>query len=326
MVRMRYIAAVVTVLCALSCGNGNNAKKAPQQPSSVPFPELKVPGMITEPEERMSYIMSHFWDGLFSKSLTGLCDSAHVQGISVDDVEKQFGIYAALLWNAPTDEALKSVSSLFNAAEACERRDTSSNVFEVITKFVNKYMYDPNSPLRNEEFYLPYVQGLAKSDMVDENMRPAYGYDASMCALNRIGTRAADFSFKNLNGKVRTLYSVNADYTLLFFSNPGCPNCKEITQMIEQNPEIAELEKTGRLKVVNIYIDQELDKWRAFAAEYPEEWISGYDHNYIIRMDQIYNVRAIPSLYLLDREKRVILKDAPQDKVFEKLAALAVAQ
>ena len=43
-------------------------------------------------------------------------------------------------------------------------------------------------------------------------------------------------------------------------------------------------------------------------------------------MDQIYNVRAIPSLYLLDREKRVILKDAPQDKVFEKLAALAVAQ
>ena len=155
-----------------------------------------------------------------------------IKGILKDDVEQKFGLYTTILWSAPLDEACKSVSRLFSAAEACEKRDTSSNVFETITKFAEKYFYDPNSPLRNEEFYLPYVEGLAKSECVPEAMRPAYSYDASMCALNRIGTKAADFSFKDLRGKVHTLYGVKADYTLLFFSNPGCPNCREITEMI----------------------------------------------------------------------------------------------
>ena len=77
------------------------------------------------------------------------------------------------------------------------------------------------------------------------------------------------------------------------------------------------MQASGRLAVVNVYIDQELDKWREYAAGYPSGWISGYDHNYIIRTDQLYSVRAIPSLYLLDSSKNVILKDAPQDKVFD---------
>ena len=31
-------------------------------------------------------------------------------------------------------------------------------------------------------------------------------------------------------------------------------------------------------------------------------------------MQTIYNIRAIPSLYLLDKEKKVIFKDAPPEK------------
>ena len=40
-------------------------------------------------------------------------------------------------------------------------------------------------------------------------------------------------------------------------------------------------------------------------------------------MDLLYNVRAIPSLYLLDRDKTVLLKDAPEDRVFAALHAIA---
>ena len=55
---------------------------------------------------------------------------------------------------------------------------------------------------------------------------------------------------------------------------------------------------------------------------YPEEWYNGFDPDLIIRNDLLYNVRAIPSLYLLDAEKRVILKDAPENKVFSILASI----
>ena len=53
---------------------------------------------------------------------------------------------------------------------------------------------------------------------------------------------------------------------------------------------------------------------------YPDEWYNGYDPNLVIRNDMLYNIRAIPSLYLLDEDKRVILKDAPQETVFAWLA------
>ncbi len=323
--RLGIVSLIVSGLALIaSCGGGGRSSKADTSAADKykPFPAIQVPDMLTDPSERLDYILVHFWDGLVSPTVSGKCDSTHVAGFSVDDVEKQFGIYSALLWQAPLEESVKSVASLFKAVEAVERRDTALNVFETITKFADKYFHDPNSPVRNEDFYLPYVQGLAASDVVSPSMKPAYEYDASMCSLNKTGTKAADFSFKDINGKIHTLYGVKADYILLFFSNPGCPNCKEITDMIEQSKDVSEMEDTGRLKVVNIYIDQEIDKWKAFAAEYPKEWVCGYDHNYIIRTDLTYNVRAIPSLYLLDKDKKVLLKDAPQDKVFEMLEKL----
>ena len=55
---------------------------------------------------------------------------------------------------------------------------------------------------------------------------------------------------------------------------------------------------------------------------YPKEWLNGYDAAHILRQDQLYCIRAIPSLYLLDAEKRILLKDAPLDRVQEALYSL----
>ena len=68
------------------------------------------------------------------------------------------------------------------------------------------------------------------------------------------------------------------------------------------------------IAVVNVYIDLDREKWRALAKEYPDYWYNGYDQDYAIRQDISYNVRGIPSLYVLDEDKRVIMKDAPAEK------------
>ena len=86
--------------------------------------------------------------------------------------------------------------------------------------------------------------------------------------------------------------------------------------------EISALEASGRLKVVDIYIDQEIDLWKERMASYPKNWINGYDPDYVIRQDLIYDVRAVPSIYLLDRDKTVLLKDAPENVALEVLAGL----
>ena len=72
----------------------------------------------------------------------------------------------------------------------------------------------------------------------------------------------------------------------------------------------------GNLAVLNIYIDEDIAAWRDYMPVYPEEWYNGFDPDYVIRTDMLYNVRAIPSLYLLDEDKTVIMKDAPESRVF----------
>lgn len=137
-----------------------------------------------------------------------------------------------------------------------------------------------------------------------------------MCALNSVGSLAADFVFSDKNGKSYSLYGIKADYTLLFFSNPGCHACKDIIDVLSSTPKISDMIEAGRLAVLNIYIDSDLTEWYGYMSIYPDSWYNGYDPNGIIRSDLLYNVRAIPSLYLLDAGKKVIMKDAVQENVF----------
>ena len=53
---------------------------------------------------------------------------------------------------------------------------------------------------------------------------------------------------------------------------------------------------------------------------YPDEWYNGFDPDFVIRTDILYNVRASPSLYLLDKDKTVLMKDAVTDRVLNYLA------
>lgn len=187
-------------------------------------------------------------------------------------------------------------------------------------QLVQDYLYDPNSPLRNEDVYLPFVKEMANSESTPDSLRPFYARQVKMCSLNRRGTNAADFEYVTLDGKRRRLYDIQAQTTLLFFSNPGCEACKEITDALQSSEAFRLAVATGRIAVLNIYIDEDLEEWRKYAVDYPSDWENGYDPNYIIRQDLLYNVRAIPSLYVLDEYKKVILKDAPVEAVFALLS------
>lgn len=278
--------------------------------------------MLGEPGEQMEYAVGYFWDRFTDTTQVFASDSMHVNGVLVEEVESQVGLYATLLDRVPLSAATRSVARFYDRLEAFGRKYPDSNMFQQMVGLTSRYLYDANSPVRNEELYLPFVERLASSDLVGEGLKAGYGWEARMCALNRIGTPAADFPFTDTKGRIRTLYGIQAEYVLLIFANPGCKACQDITAAMKASQEISDLISSGRLKVVDVYIDQEVEDWKAHIAEYPASWINGYDHNYSIRTDLVYNVRAIPSIYLLDASKNVLMKDAPQEKVLGALEML----
>lgn len=308
---VRTIAVLAVAMAAAACGQRKDGPSLPR-----PFPQVQVPAMVTDMTEAASYLAEHYWDEFTDTSTLYPCDSSLVNGVRKIDLEQMYANWLAILDMVPLDEAAASADRLFRRISSVESKDTSSNVFETMTGLTRKYLYDPNSPFRNEDIYLPFVRAMSESPFIPEGLKAGYGYDAMMCALNSVGSRAADFTFCDRNGRRYTLYGIKADYTILFFSNPGCAACKEIIDVLDSEPHVNSMIESGRLAVLNIYIDSDLAEWRKYMPMYPDSWYNGYDPDYVIRTDVLYNVRAIPSLYLLDKDKTVLMKDAPQEKLF----------
>ena len=317
--RKSLVFLAVSLLCACGPRGGNSVSDAPARRD---FPSVEIPSMYSDPLQRAGYAADRFWDRFTDTSKVFLCDSATVNGVPMAAVESQMGLFASLLGELPPAEGEKAVLRLYDRADAFARKYPKSNVFDELGRLVRHYLYDPNSPVRNEDLYYFYVERLGRSDLVDSGYRAGYEWDARKCSLNRTGTPAADFAFTDTQGRIRTLYGVKAEYTVLIFGNPGCKACREIMEDMESTPEVAALIGSGRLKVVDVYIDQEIEDWKAHIPEYPAAWINGYDHNYAIRTDILYNVRGIPSIYLLDADKTVLQKDTTPERLLTTLASL----
>ena len=316
----RITGILLAVLLLASCGG--RAAKTPAQPARRAFPEVEIPAMITQAEDRVDYMVNHQWDKFTDTSAVYFCDSLTVNGVALQDLEGQMGLFSTLLQNVPIQTAKGAVARLFARAEAFGRRYPESNLFPKMAELADKYFYDPNSPVRCEDLYGVYAALLAESELVEEAYKPKHRYDAEMCAKNPIGSVATDFPFTDARGKVHTLHGIRADYTLLIFGNPGCNACRELMEQMEQMPRVTQAIAEGRLKVVDVFIDPEIDDWMAQASDFPKNWICGYDHRLAVTNDRIYNVRGIPSIYLLDRDKNVLLKDAPQENVMAFLETL----
>ena len=306
---------LLLAVLAVSCSQGKKA----EQFKALPFPDIAPPAMMTDPQNIAEYLAEHYWDRFIDPSRTYPSDSMMVSGVKKGDIEQKFADWAYILDMISFQKAEKALSGLYSKALACEQADTASVVFEFFNETAYKYFYDPNSPLRNEDYYNVYVRKLAEYAGLTPEMRGKHEFDVRMTSLNRVGTVAADFKFADKYGRFHTLHGIKAPLTLLFFSNPGCNACMDIINVLKGEPAIASMISDGTLAVLNIYIDEDLQGWRDYMPIYPQEWYNGFDPDLVIRTDNLYNVRAIPSLYLLDEEKRVILKDAPENRLFDLL-------
>lgn len=311
---------IATVFLA---GCGNPGSTVSEGPKTRHMEMPSVPAMITDGNEAMSYLVENWWKSFTDPSKKGFrCDSLYVGGVEKGELEQSFSSFTYALDLLSPDKARSLMSGLYDRILLCEEADSSSNIFEGMVDIVCRYLYDPNSPMRNEDYYQPFAAALSTNTSIPEVKREEYRRDATLCKLNALGTKAADFRFSDRYGKVRSLYSVKADWILLFFSNPGCEACKSIIDRLNASAAVENMISSGTLAVLNIYIDEDLAEWYKYMPIYPKSWYNGFDPNNIIRSDGLYHVRAIPSLYILDGEKRVKMKDAPEDKAIDFLEKL----
>ena len=316
---MRRVYICLVLLAAVACGP---RKPAPNNtPVQRAFPHVEVPGVYEDDYARLEWLSYHYWD-LFLAPDKAVADT--LNGVSRDALDQEMGIYVTILKEMPLPVGQKAVAHFGEHLEGflTGAPEAGPATFRNLSELLSHYLYDPNSPVRSEDLYLPFVSHFAASEALDPARRSRFEWEARMCSLNRIGQIATDFTFVDLSGKRRTMHGIKAEYLVLIFGNPDCTACRELTEQMTAEPTIAQLISSKRVIVADIFIDEEVDIWKSKSATYPKDWIHGYDPLMAIRHDMIYDVRAIPSIYLLDSSKRVLLKDATPEALLDSLAQL----
>lgn len=235
--------------------------------------------------------------------------------------EGDFASWYGSVLRLPRENRISEVGSAY-VRFANPRLPMEKDRYKEFIAMCEKYMYDPNSPMRDEDLWGLVASMCADDRRTPENMRGKYRSDALLCSRNAVGTKAADFKWQDSRGRFHTLYGVSAEYTILFFSNPGCTACKEIIGALSDTKAVDDKVRDGRIAVVNIYVDEDLDAWREYLGHYPSYWSTGYDPSFAMRDNNVYHIRAIPSVYLLSSDKTVIFKDVPLDRLMDYLLDL----
>ena len=290
-----YLYIFIPILLLGGCGSP--AKKTESGAKPVPsyhFRMVQPPTQATD-EDKFAYMAEHYWDKF------DFADTVFIANADTVEMLRAYAAYVANFVGPTNQEPIK---------ELMKRASTSKPMFEYFVMLAERVLHDPNSPVRSEELYIPVLEAQLATPFYDEYERLAPAYDLEIAKQNRIGHRANDFRYTLASGRSSNLYSIDAEYVLIFINNPGCPMCKTIQTAIVESPMLNELQERGSLVVLALYPDEDLDAWREYAASMPAKWINSYDRGCVVRDKNLYDLRAIPAMYLLDSEKRVLVKDS----------------
>jgi hypothetical protein len=265
-----------------------------------------------------------FWRKFFDPARKFNPDTSLVAGVDPGDFVQTFENYANLLEKSDLHTALAAQDTCMALLERFEKAHPDSRVRRELMFLNDQFFYNTESPYRCEDYYIPILSAELKrlsasksgsDEEMAERQRLHFRYDG--CIMNRTGKPAKDLALIHPDGKKFHLRDIPAEYIVLIFSNPDCQACKDLISEFNQTSGTLSNVSPDRLAFISVYPDSDLNVWKKHAADYPESWL--VTRCYIPDRTYGYDLRAIPSLYLLDKDKNVIMKDAPLDKILNYL-------
>jgi hypothetical protein len=287
----QLVIAILASLLMLGCIS--KSKKA-EPIKSYRFLRVFPPSQASD-EERHAFMRDHFWDKF------DFADSLYTTKADTIEMLQAYAEFVADYVGPLNQEPIRALM---------QKASVSKSMFDYFGMLSEKVLHDPNSPYRSDELYIAVLEAQLASPHYDKYEKMAPKHDLRIVSQNRIGYEANDFDYTIKSGKTSNLYSLKNDFVIVYINNPGCAMCRDITEALKQSQIISDLQSTGVLKILAIYPDENLDEWHKHHADIPAEWINGYDRGCRIERENLYNIAAIPALYLLDKDKRVVVKDS----------------
>lgn len=268
------------------------------------FPYPALPDSLRTPEERMDFLLGNYWSRFDFNDTTATNCQVGEQGFS--DFIYTLG-YA--------DEKQKERA----AADFVRRAFATEWGARHYDHLMEHYLFNPNSPLRNDLVYAALLREIVDGcHTCDGAMQERNRFRLSQVSKNQVGTVATDFAYRTRQGAEGRMHEHESDWLLLVFHDPDCENCERILPQLMLEPVL----RDSRVQVLAIYGDSDYESWKRKTYAMPSNWTDAYSPDGEIHSKTLYYLPATPSLYLLDKKKQVVLKDASPEVVLKMLSDL----
>ena len=161
-------------------------------------------------------------------------------------------------------------------------------------------------------------QGLEKANVfVKQANRSENNFDC--VAVSKQLQKANDFIYTQANGVEGTLYTLESEILLLYFYDPTCEDCHELMEQLNTSEIINQLKDEKRLLILAVYPEEDMDLWMPYTKQVPSDWINGYDKGARINVEGLFLLTSLPTLYLLDEKKNILLQTTAFDDIEQEL-------
>jgi len=189
-----------------------------------------------------------------------------------------------------------AVDSILNKAKANEI--VYKHIVEYLLDGFKKFGFD------NVINYILDNYVIADEICLDEKLETALERRIQQNKLFKPGFVVPNIEMSDSAGSIVKLSNINTEKTLVIFYASWCPHCKEVL------PQIYNLYKNQNKKtieVLTISIDTSKTDWLNFIRTNKLDWLNvsdlkGWDGKSVLD----YNIYATPTMFLIDREKKLI--------------------
>lgn len=261
-----------------------------------PFFQLPMVPDTMKFENRVNYLVEHYWD---------FCDLKKAFS-SRSRMAVAFKEYLDLMPLADDQVALKSVEAFI------KKVDKPDNLL-FITRTAEDYMHSDTAVVISDYLYLPFARAVADNRKIDRTDKMRYERQARVIANSMAGAVMPDFEYVDRAGGRRQFAADTADVVLLYIFDTDCSDCAMARVRLYADVNVTKLLDAGRMKVVAISPTSPDGQWRDLVGDYPEPWIVGAKDD----LDDVIEFETTPTFYLLDNNHRVYGKNINLDAVLE---------
>lgn len=269
---------------------------------NIDVPE--APAGVDEQQYKYEYYKAHYWDDF------DLSDPVMLRLPNPIYKEKYNTYLDKLVYQHP-DSLIKEIDAL--VAQAKSNEDTYKYA---VWSAVIKYQY-PEIMGLDEVYVHLYDKYFASGEMdfwANEQLKKNLKDRADQLRNSLIGKPAPNLIMLDKDLKRKSLYDITSDYTVIYFFDPDCGHCKKET------PKLVDFynETTFDVEVFAVSADTSMVKMKKYIDDMNMNWITVNGPRTITEPYQkLYDAMTTPTIYILDKDKKIIAKKLPADRLDE---------